>query len=50
MRHEFRGKSIFNKLIDLPLAVSPVVVGLALILVYGRNTSIGSWLGATAST
>jgi sulfate/thiosulfate transport system permease protein len=46
VRHEFRGKSIFNKLIDLPLAVSPVVVGLALILVYGRNTSIGTWLGA----
>ena len=46
VRHDFRGKSIFNKLIDLPLAVSPVVVGLALILVYGRNTSIGSWLGS----
>jgi sulfate transport system permease protein len=46
VRHDFRGKSIFNKLIDLPLAVSPVVVGLALILVYGRNTSIGTWLGS----
>jgi sulfate/thiosulfate transport system permease protein len=44
VRHEFRGKAIINKLIDLPLAVSPVVVGLALILVYGRDTSVGSWL------
>src|SRR5262249_21921810 len=32
-------------LIDLPLAVSPVVVGLALILVYGSNTPVGGWLG-----
>ena len=28
VRHDFRGKGIINKLIDLPLAVSPVVVGL----------------------
>ncbi len=42
VRHEFRGKAVINKLIDLPLAVSPVVVGLALILVYGRDTSVGS--------
>ena len=44
VRHEFRGKAVINKLIDLPLAVSPVVVGLALILVYGRDTSVGAWL------
>jgi len=44
VRHEFRGKAVLNKLIDLPLAVSPVVVGLALILVYGRDTTVGSWL------
>jgi sulfate transport system permease protein len=43
VRHEFRGKAILDKFIDLPLAVSPVVVGLALILVYGRNTTVGSW-------
>jgi sulfate transport system permease protein len=43
VRHEFRGKAVLDKLIDLPLAVSPVVVGLALILVYGRDTSVGGW-------
>ena len=43
VRHEFRGKRLLNALIDLPLAVSPVVVGLALILVYGRLTTVGSW-------
>jgi sulfate/thiosulfate transport system permease protein len=39
-------KPIFNALIDLPLAVAPVVAGLALILVYGPHTEIGKWLGA----
>jgi sulfate/thiosulfate transport system permease protein len=43
-RHEFRGKFIIDKLIDLPLAVSPVIVGLALILVYGKNAPIGGFL------
>ena len=33
-----------NALIDLPLAVSPVVVGLALILVYGHGGWFGGWL------
>ena len=44
VRHEFPGKRLFNAFIDLPFAVSPVVVGLALILVYGPRTSAGSWL------
>lgn len=44
VRHRFPGKRILNALIDLPLAVSPVVVGLALILVYGRFAPVGGWL------
>jgi sulfate/thiosulfate transport system permease protein len=43
-RHQFVGKRVLNALIDLPLAVSPVVVGLALILVYGRFSPVGGWL------
>src|SRR5436190_22725772 len=31
VRQRFRGKAILNALIDLPFAVSPVVIGLALI-------------------
>jgi sulfate transport system permease protein len=42
-RYEFRGKRLLDALIDLPFAVSPVVVGLALILVWGRD----GWLGST---
>jgi sulfate transport system permease protein len=44
VRHRFRGKAILNAAIDLPFAVSPVIIGLALILVYGQNGWIGGWL------
>ena len=37
VRGRFRGKWLLDALIDLPFAVSPVVVGLALLLVYGRS-------------
>jgi sulfate transport system permease protein len=46
VRHAFRGKRVLNALIDLPLAVSPVVVGLALVLVYGRLTGVGKALAS----
>lgn len=36
-------KGVLNVLIDLPISVSPIVVGLALILVYGWQTG---WLGS----
>jgi sulfate/thiosulfate transport system permease protein len=42
VRHNFRGKAILNGLIDLPFAVSPVVIGLSLVLVYG---SVDGWFG-----
>ena len=44
VRYEFPGKRVLSALIDLPLAVSPIVVGLALILVY--NGRYG-WFGPT---
>ena len=44
VRHHFRGKAMLNALVDLPFAVSPVVVGLALILVYSRTGWFGTWL------
>jgi sulfate transport system permease protein len=37
VRRRFRGKGIVNALVDLPLALSPVVVGLSLLLLYGRD-------------
>jgi sulfate/thiosulfate transport system permease protein len=44
VRNRFRGRALLNAAVDLPFAVSPVVIGLALILVYGRNEEIGGWL------
>jgi sulfate/thiosulfate transport system permease protein len=41
VRHRFKGSGIVNAVVDLPLALSPVVVGLALLLLYGRD----GWLG-----
>src|ERR687897_3386474 len=44
VRQRFRGRALFNALVDLPFAVSPVVVGLALLLVYGRRDGwVGQW-------
>src|SRR5438874_11070664 len=43
VRHPFRGKALVNAFVDLPLALSPVVVGLALFLLYGRTGWLGPW-------
>ncbi len=45
-RKSTRGSWFFNSAIGLPLALSPVVVGLALILVYGQDGWLGNWLVA----
>src|SRR3954471_15412477 len=45
VRQDFRGKSLLNAAIDVPFAISPVVIGLALFLVYApRNSWFGGWL------
>jgi sulfate/thiosulfate transport system permease protein len=41
VRYRFPGFGVVNAVVDLPLALSPVVAGLALLLLYGR----GGWLG-----
>ena len=41
VRQQFRGKAIINGLIDMPFAVSPVVVGYMLLLLFGRNGLLG---------
>jgi sulfate transport system permease protein len=44
VRQKFRGKALLNAAIDLPFAISPVVIGLALFLVYAPRDS---WFGET---
>ena len=41
VRGKFPGKRLLDALIDLPFAISPVVIGLSLLLLYGRT----GWFG-----
>jgi len=45
-KHDFPGKSVLISLIDLPFSVSPVVAGLAYVLVFGLQGWFGRWLDA----
>ncbi len=40
-RHKWKGNAIIDGIINLPFAISPVVIGLALFLLYGTN----GWFG-----
>jgi sulfate/thiosulfate transport system permease protein len=44
-KFDFPGKSFLITLIDLPLAVSPVVSGLVFVLLFGMQGWLGPWLG-----
>src|SRR5215212_7161655 len=44
VRGRFPGRRLLDALIDLPFAISPVVVGLSLVLLYGRTGWFGPWL------
>jgi sulfate transport system permease protein len=44
VRGRMPGKRIVEAVIDLPFAISPVVIGLALVLLYGREGWFGPWL------
>ncbi len=44
VRYEFPGKRALSAFLDLPLSVSPIVVGLSLVLVYGGRNG---WFGPT---
>ncbi|WP_261223429.1 sulfate ABC transporter permease subunit CysW [Ancylothrix sp. D3o] len=40
-RNQFRGRAFLMSIVDLPFAISPVVAGLMIVLLYGRN----GWFG-----
>ena len=44
VRHRFWGKWLADGLVDLPFAVSPVIAGLMLIVLYGPDGLIGRWI------
>jgi sulfate transport system permease protein len=41
---KFSGRTLLTSLIDLPFAVSPVVAGLSLVLIFGLQGYLGPWL------
>jgi sulfate transport system permease protein len=43
-KFEFRGKSVLITLIDLPLAISPVISGMIFVLLFGLHGWFGVWL------
>jgi sulfate transport system permease protein len=45
-RFRFPGRTLLTAFIDLPFAVSPVVVGLFLVLIFGLQGFLGPWLRA----
>lgn len=45
-RHHFRGRAFLISLLDVPFAVSPVVAGLMIVLLYGRTGWFGPLLQA----
>src|SRR5438874_13639308 len=44
VRHRIPVMGIVNAIVDLPMVLSPVVVGLSLYLLYGRDGWFGGWL------
>ncbi len=42
-RHKFPGRTLLLSIIDLPFSISPVVAGLMIMLLYGRQGWFGSW-------
>ncbi|MGH8302215.1 MAG: sulfate ABC transporter permease subunit CysW [Steroidobacteraceae bacterium] len=45
-KFEFHGKSLVLTLIDLPVAVSPVISGMLFVLLFGMRGWFGAWLAA----
>jgi molybdate transport system permease protein len=44
VRYRFAGKTVLDTLIDLPMVMPPMVGGLALLMVFGRNGPVGGML------
>jgi sulfate transport system permease protein len=44
VRYNFAGKAILNGVVDLPLSIPTLVTGVMLVVLYGPQTALGSWL------
>ncbi len=43
-KFQFWGKGILISLIDIPFAISPIIVGLLFVFLFGSSSSLGKWL------
>jgi len=48
VRYDFRGKSLLNGVIDVPLAIPTLVTGVMLVTLYGPQEALGGWLERTS--
>src|SRR3954451_21933996 len=44
VRYHFPGKSALNAVVDLPFAIPTLVTGVMLVVLYGPQSAVGSWL------
>ena len=44
VRYNFPGKSVLNGVVDLPLSIPTLVTGVMLVVLYGPQAALGSWL------
>ncbi|OJW20783.1 MAG: sulfate ABC transporter [Planctomycetales bacterium 71-10] len=44
VRQRFFGRTLIDGVVDMPFAVSPIVAGLMLIVLYGPDSPVGGWL------
>jgi sulfate/thiosulfate transport system permease protein len=47
VRYEFRGKTVLNSLVDLPLAIPTLVTGVMLVVLFGPQRALGAWFKHT---
>jgi sulfate transport system permease protein len=45
VRYRFPGRRLFEAAIDVPFAIPTLVIGLMLVVLYGPQSFVGSWLG-----
>jgi sulfate/thiosulfate transport system permease protein len=46
VRYDFPGRSLLNAVIDMPFAIPTLVIGVMLVVLYGPQRLLGSWLEA----
>jgi sulfate/thiosulfate transport system permease protein len=44
VRYDFRGKTLLNSLVDVPLAIPTLVTGVMLVILFGPQQALGAWL------